>query len=219
MRSMMLTIAIALVSIGSTGCCISKSNTCGMGCCPSMNSGNCTGCQDGNAGGCQAGCASGCNDCNACGSGSLFGHLAEQRAMRQAMRQQNGGLLGQLGYFGTNNNDCCGSCDGGCNGGCGQAGGCGANAQGGPQANAACLPTPRIGCGAPGCGVGGRPCPNCLAAGPGRRPPAVSPYGGVPHTPSMGPASGSPTPTYSYPYYTTRAPRDFLMANPPSIGW
>lgn len=29
---------------------------------------------------------------------------------------------------------------------------------------------------------------------------------------------GPATPTYAYPYYTTRAPRDFLMANPPSIG-
>ena len=32
-----------------------------------------------------------------------------------------------------------------------------------------------------------------------------------------GPA-GPPTATYAYPYYTTRAPRDFLMDNPPSIG-
>ena len=30
--------------------------------------------------------------------------------------------------------------------------------------------------------------------------------------------SGPPAPQYAYPYYTTRAPRDFLMANPPSIG-
>jgi hypothetical protein len=26
-------------------------------------------------------------------------------------------------------------------------------------------------------------------------------------------------PTYAYPYYTTRGPRDFLMDNPPTIGW
>jgi hypothetical protein len=32
-----------------------------------------------------------------------------------------------------------------------------------------------------------------------------------------GPA-GPPSATYGYPYYTTRAPRDFLMNNPPSIG-
>ena len=31
-------------------------------------------------------------------------------------------------------------------------------------------------------------------------------------------ANGPPTAVYAYPYYTTRAPRDFLMKNPPSIG-
>lgn len=29
---------------------------------------------------------------------------------------------------------------------------------------------------------------------------------------------GPMTPTYGYPYYTTRAPRDFFTCNPPSIG-
>ncbi|MFV1964694.1 MAG: hypothetical protein ACC628_04680 [Pirellulaceae bacterium] len=29
---------------------------------------------------------------------------------------------------------------------------------------------------------------------------------------------GPPTASYAYPYYTTRAPRDFLLDNPPSIG-
>jgi hypothetical protein len=29
---------------------------------------------------------------------------------------------------------------------------------------------------------------------------------------------GPPTPTVAYPYYTTRAPRDFLLDNPPGIG-
>jgi len=33
-----------------------------------------------------------------------------------------------------------------------------------------------------------------------------------------GPA-GPATATYGYPYYTVRAPRDFLMNNPPSIGY
>lgn len=31
-------------------------------------------------------------------------------------------------------------------------------------------------------------------------------------------ASGPATGTYAYPYYTTRAPRDFFMDNPASIG-
>jgi hypothetical protein len=29
---------------------------------------------------------------------------------------------------------------------------------------------------------------------------------------------GPPTAAYSYPYYTTRGPRDFFLDNPPSIG-
>ena len=33
-----------------------------------------------------------------------------------------------------------------------------------------------------------------------------------------GPADGPPTPTVTYPYYTTRGPRDFLRDDPPSIG-
>jgi len=33
-----------------------------------------------------------------------------------------------------------------------------------------------------------------------------------------GPADGPPSPTVTYPYYTTRGPRDFFLANPPSIG-
>ncbi len=39
------------------------------------------------------------------------------------------------------------------------------------------------------------------------------------HTgPAPGPAMGPAQPTYGYPYYTTRGPRDFLNPNPPSIG-
>jgi hypothetical protein len=36
--------------------------------------------------------------------------------------------------------------------------------------------------------------------------------------PYPGPADGPPSPTVTYPYYTTRGPRDFLMDNPPTIG-
>lgn len=38
-----------------------------------------------------------------------------------------------------------------------------------------------------------------------------------PGGPYAGP-SGPMTPTYGYPYYTIRGPRDFLMDNPPTIG-
>lgn len=44
--------------------------------------------------------------------------------------------------------------------------------------------------------------------------------GGVcnrPYPPGMGPG-GMPGAAVQYPYYTLRSPRDFLMANPPSIG-
>ncbi len=49
----------------------------------------------------------------------------------------------------------------------------------------------------------------------------------VPHQPqypanqmpqTSGHPMGAPVGTYAYPYYTTRAPRDFLMKNPPTIG-
>jgi hypothetical protein len=57
----------------------------------------------------------------------------------------------------------------------------------------------------------------------GYGPRGAHPYGGqVPHTDYMGAGvqpQGGMTPTYAYPYYTLRGPRDFLQDNPPSIGW
>lgn len=35
---------------------------------------------------------------------------------------------------------------------------------------------------------------------------------------AQGAPNGPPTGTVAYPYYTTRGPRDFFAANPPSIG-
>ncbi len=69
------------------------------------------------------------------------------------------------------------------------------------------------GCGVQGCGVGGKLCGGCLSKHRG-------PYGGaIPHT-AQGPGNGTGmAPSYAYPYYTTRGPRDFLMKNPPSIGY
>ena len=37
--------------------------------------------------------------------------------------------------------------------------------------------------------------------------------------PNMYQQAGPPSAAVAYPYYTTRAPRDFLLANPPSIGY
>jgi hypothetical protein len=85
------------------------------------------------------------------------------------------------------------------------------------------------GCGRFGCGQNGVHCFSCRLrgmAGRHSRGSANHPYGGqIPHTqhnPDHGSypnAGGGAAPTYAYPYYTTRGPRDFLMANPPSIGW
>ena len=85
-----------------------------------------------------------------------------------------------------------------------------------------------IGCGPNGnCGIGGR---GILAGGFGRAGGTCNNCGMLggqcgcglgnhaPYTDGfMGP-HGPEAAHYRYPYYTTRAPRDFLMANPPSIG-
>ncbi len=84
---------------------------------------------------------------------------------------------------------------GGCNGDCGNGGGCG---DGGSCAN----------CGAQGDPSGGY-------ANDGHPPHAVIPRG-VGGT-YVGP-QGPPTGAVAYPYYTNHGPRDFLDANPPSIG-
>ena len=41
---------------------------------------------------------------------------------------------------------------------------------------------------------------------------------GTPYTQPFAGPYGPTTPTVGYPYYTTRAPRDFLVNNPPTIG-
>lgn len=73
------------------------------------------------------------------------------------------------------------------------------------------------GCGVKGCGVGGGICGGCLSKLRGAN---GHPYGGaIPHT-AQAPGNGTGmAPAYAYPYYTTRGPRDFLMKNPPSIGY
>jgi hypothetical protein len=60
-------------------------------------------------------------------------------------------------------------------------------------------------CGGHGSGGGGTGHPSPVARLPHNYDPNAGPY-------------GPPTATYAYPYYTTRAPRDFLQDNPMSIG-
>jgi hypothetical protein len=92
----------------------------------------------------------------------------------------------------------CSSCQSG-SGGCAAHGGHGGHGHGGHGH---------------GSGSGGGPIGNYLGT------PGPTPVGRLPQGYMMdaGPA-GPPTATYGYPYYTTRAPRDFLMDNPPSIGY
>ena len=66
-------------------------------------------------------------------------------------------------------------------------------------------------CGNGGCGPGG-----CFAGRGGHFGGGAG--GGGPGGPGGAYAGGPPTPTVVYPYYTTRGPRDFLDANPRSIG-
>lgn len=74
-----------------------------------------------------------------------------------------------------------------------------------------------------GCANGcGQVC-NCLSNAHAAMKGLTGPSRGqVPHTaePNYGMGGmGGQASTYAYPYYTTRGPRDFLIDNPPSIGW
>lgn len=134
----------------------------------------------------------GCGDgaCDGgCGRGGLFGN----------------GMFGN-GMLGSGNR--MGGMSGGMMGGGNNGGLLGSHARGGKIR----------GCGRFGCGRDGKLCLTCHARkglGHGRQ---RSTAGEIPHTaepPMMGPGA----PQYVYPYYTTRGPRDFLMKNPPSIGY
>lgn len=136
-----------------------------------------------------------------------------------AVGMQGGGLLG----------------GGGLTQGGGLLGGGGAM-QGGGGGLLGKLSSGHGGCGRFGCGRSGKLCFGCKAksrfggirgAGGGGGMLGgghTKPYGGdIPHTQmggGMGPGmGGGQAPQYVYPYYTTRGPRDFLMSNPPSIGY
>lgn len=134
-----------------------------------------------------------------------------------------GGVASAAGRFG-NLGSLAGPCRGlggmvGCNG-CGDCGGGAVGTNHSACSTGGCGPQ---GCnGSEGCGAGGN-------GGGGianlffRRNGSPHPYGGeTPHTASANSAGGgfggASAPSFQYPYYTTRGPRDFLMMNPPSIG-
>ncbi len=144
----------------------------------------------------------------------------------------NGGLLGNLmrGSQPRMNVAGCSSCGQNCGGNCGNGGLLGARMGGGMMAGNGIAGNGMVGngmlsgfgnrmgtCG-PGCrGCGGRGCGLGMRRGGG--PGEQHPYGGqIPHTDGFGGPHGPISPTYAYPYYTTRGPRDFFMDNPPTIG-
>ena len=100
------------------------------------------------------------------------------------------------------------------------AGGCGCGLAG-CGGGAGCLSGHGLGgghgCGGRGCDVTG--CKDCVRGV--LQHSLGQPYGGaVPHTTQpQGPPPAGAAPTYAYPYYTTRGPRDFLAREPASIGY
>ena len=142
-----------------------------------------------------------------------------------------GGLIGRLRSAGCNDcgNGACSSCQTGAIGG-GRMGMAGSGGLIGSGRMGAGIGGGRLGAGgmgAGGMGAGGFAGRGALGGGFGQG--ACSQCGMTgggcmcignhsPYTPEFAGPHGPETGHYRYPYYTTRAPRDFLMANPPSIG-
>ena len=183
-----------------------------------------TGLASGHGGHAHAGCASGqCQVGRSMFSPGLFSRGISMPALPPISLPSFPAIGSAVGSCSTNS---CG-CDGGPVGGLGLAGcasgDCGNGAGGfGFGDGAAC-----------GCGDGSCGC-NFQASGKiAQRVSAALPFPGlrginhpygkkIPHTANMSTGmqfpGGGQAPSYAYPYYTTRGPRDFLMDNPPSIG-
>ena len=197
-------------SMGAADCGCQTGGDCGCGVgsrlgsrlaslpAPSMG-----GCESGNCGdaGCGCGGRSGlglglfeagpdCQVAGGCADGGCDGRCGGG-AVRAGLSDLAGRVRGRIG---------CGI------GGCGLGGNlcsrCGDGMMGHGQ-----LLSKVKGCGRFGCGFGGKLCGKCGSG-----------TGTIPHREPQGPGVGQ-VPSYVYPYYTTRAPRDFLMANPPTIGY
>ncbi len=221
----------------------SKGSACGQDC---DGCASCPGGLKARFGGMMAGRqACGCNevDCGCDGSSSNTGLLGSGRMMsrRNAMTDDcgcdtcggsdrgglfQGGRGGMMSGFGGQCDTCDGSAAqvasargmglrpgmggmgsgmGGMGSGMGMGSGFGLGQHGGALGNGGLR-----GCGRGGCGMGGRLCGACSRIHAGE----------IPHVDQPAyPGFGGQAPTYAYPYYTTRGPRDFLMDNPPSIGW
>lgn len=181
---------LAAILVGSTGCL--HHNTRGGGC-NSCQTGSC------GTGDCGSGnCGSGdCGGCESCG-GTSSGILTKARC-KMANRRASGcstcgsGILGRVGGMAgikCKGGNCGGTCQGGNCGGCGGTG-CVAGQLGWQQG---------------GLGYSSHLKPGLMGHNAGAQ------LNGRPFTP------GPPAGQTAYPYYTTRGPRDFLSATPPSIG-
>ena len=183
------------------------------------------------AGGCSDGSCGGASDCGCSGAASAVisdgmmdggcgcGDMGEVVVSDGGGMAAAGGAGG--GLFGCRSGKCglglggggclSGKCGLGLGGGAGIAGGAGIGGRIGAGGFGA------GGCGMGGCGIGGKLCGGCLSklAGAPRHP-----YGGaIPHTAQAQGAGTGMAPSYAYPYYTTRSPRDFLSKKPPTIGY
>lgn len=141
-----------------------------------------------------------------CGPGGLLGGGIRAGGGAGGCESGNCGLLSRMGV----------GASGGCSNGSCPSGNCGGLLSRLGRNGGACAETD--GAMAPGYFPGGP-----LPGNAGGRLAGQYGYNHRAHQSQMGaqpgPAMGAPSPTYSYPYYTTRSPRDFLAATPPSIGY
>ncbi|MEQ1902578.1 MAG: hypothetical protein ABL888_00165 [Pirellulaceae bacterium] len=181
------------------GCNGGVSNGCGC------NSGG-RGCAS--LGGANGGC--GCGDCGGSGAGLAGGGIGGGLNL-PGLGGGMGGGMGD-GAFGGGMGDG-GVALAGFSGGCGRFG-CGTNGRYCLGCRLKNLSSGGRGGSGSGSGLLHKMVPNGMAGN--------HPYGGqLPHTEPI-PTNGGPdstAPTYQYPYYTLRGPRDFLQSNPPSIGY
>ena len=164
-----------------------------------------------------------------CGCGSCRSGLVAKLKDRNCAGDDCGGadkkccVGGLFGMLAGEKTGCDEGCDEGCDGDVVQTGGLGLGRGLVRHAGGRGLIGKGIGeCGVRGCGHHGMLCPRCrgLAARAAAHVAGPNPYGGqVPHTAQVPGAGTGMAPAYAYPYYTTRGPRDFLMDNPPSIGY
>lgn len=221
------------------GCSSMGGSPCGNGGCDGYGAGGATGFFGGGTVGCDSGCDAGGGGTSAsfsdmncgpmCGAYLQDGQMASgdcgctdcQMGMSY-LQSRMSDLRGSRPLAGVVAGAFSGPCRGlGASVGCMGCGECGGSAIGLNHSDTSGPMTAGGGCDQGGCLGGG------CGLGAGIRGffagKSFHPYGGeIPHTASAAGGAGQgqagAAPTYAYPYYTTRGPRDFLMMNPPTIG-